>query len=391
MIRSLLNWRSLLALVAIVIVSATIFYSQYLARKIARDERQKVEMWVAASKAILNNPGIDLTLPNLIRNGQTSIPIIETNEQDSIMESINLDTAQAGKDPNYLYKQLKKFKTENQPLEVVFSHKPYIANRYYYGHTSLLDEVRYYPLVQLFIVALFIFFILYTITIRNKATQNQLWAGMAKETAHQLGTPVSSLEGWVEILKESKIDPQTVQEIQKDVNRLKLVSDRFGKIGSRPHLEERDLVAQIRSMMEYIRKRATGKVSFILQPPQLSASDATTSADKPIPARISGPLFDWVIENLLKNALDAMEGKGSITINIQDQEKEIIDVTDTGKGIAARNLQQVFKPGFTTKKRGWGIGLSLSKRIIEQYHKGQLFVRQSDLGKGTTFRIVLKK
>jgi hypothetical protein len=381
MIRSLLNWRSLLALVAIVIVSATIFYSQYLARKIAKDERHKVELWVAASKAILNNPGMDLTLPNLIRNGQQSIPIIETNEQDSIMEYINLDTAQAGRDPNYLYNQLKKFKAQDSPVEVEFSKNPYIANRYYYGHTSLLDEVRYYPLVQLFIVALFIFFILYTITIRNKATQNQLWAGMAKETAHQLGTPVSSLEGWVEMLKESTLDPRTVQEIQKDVNRLKLVSDRFGKIGSRPNLEQCDLVTQIRTMMEYIRKRATGKVQFTLQPDEGE-----------IPARISGPLFDWVIENLLKNALDAMEGKGSITINIQDLEKEIlIDVADTGKGIAARNLQQVFKPGFTTKKRGWGLGLSLSKRIIEQYHKGSLFVRQSELGKGTTFRIVLKK
>jgi hypothetical protein len=381
MIRSLLNWRSLLALVAIVIVSATIFYSQYLARKIAEDERQKVALWVAASKAILNNPGMDLTLPNLIRNGQQSIPIIETNEQDSIMEYINLDSAQASRDPNYLYNQLKKFKAEKSLLEVEFSKKPYIANRYYYGHTSLLDEVKYYPLVQLFIVALFIFFILYTITIRNKATQNQLWAGMAKETAHQLGTPVSSLEGWVEMLKETAIDPKTVQEIQKDVNRLKLVSDRFGKIGSQPNLEQRDLVAQIRSMMEYIRKRATGKVQFTLQPDQGE-----------IPARISGPLFDWVIENLLKNALDAMEGKGAITINIQDLEKEIlIDVSDTGKGIAARNLQQVFKPGFTTKKRGWGLGLSLSRRIIEQYHKGQLFVRQSELGKGTTFRIILKK
>jgi hypothetical protein len=381
MIRSLLNWRSFLALVAIVIVSATIFYSQYLARKIAEDERQKVALWVAASKAILNNPGMDLTLPNLIRNGQQSIPIIETNEQDSIMEYINLDSAQASRDPNYLYNQLKKFKAEKSLLEVEFSKKPYIANRYYYGHTSLLDEVKYYPLVQLFIVALFIFFILYTITIRNKATQNQLWAGMAKETAHQLGTPVSSLEGWVEMLKETTIDPKTVQEIQKDVNRLKLVSDRFGKIGSQPNLEQRDLVAQIRSMMEYIRKRATGKVQFTLQPD-----------DGEIPARISGPLFDWVIENLLKNALDAMEGKGAITINIQDLEKEIlIDVSDTGKGISARNLQQVFKPGFTTKKRGWGLGLSLSKRIIEQYHKGQLFVRQSELGKGTTFRIVLKK
>src|ERR1700733_1754192 len=321
MIRSLLNWRSLLALVAIVIVSATIFYSQYLARKIAMDERQKVELWVAATKAILNNPGMDLTLPNLIRNGQTSIPIIETDEQDSIMEYINLDSAQASRDRSYLYSQLKKFRKQNPPLEVVFSQKPYIANRYYYGHTSLLDEVRYYPLVQLLIVALFIFFILYTITIRNTATQNQLWAGMAKETAHQLGTPVSSLEGWVEMLKETAIDPKTVQEIQKDVNRLKLVSDRFGKIGSKPNLEQRDLIAQIRSMMEYIRKRATGKVQFTLQPDEGE-----------IPARISGPLFDWVIENLLKNALDAMEGKGSITITIVEHEKEIvIDVTDTGK------------------------------------------------------------
>src|SRR5579872_3012225 len=265
MIRALFNWRSLLAVVAIAIVSATIFYSQYLARKIARDERQKVSMWVAATKAVLNNPGMDLTLPNLIRNGQQDIPIIETNEQDSIMEYINLDSAKASQDRDYLYAQLKKFRKENPPLEVVFSQKPFIANRYYYGHTSLLDEVRYYPLVQLFIVALFIFFILYSITIRNKATQNQLWAGMAKETAHQLGTPVSSLEGWVEMLKESPLDERTVAEIKKDVDRLKLVSDRFGKIGSQPYLEERDLVGQIRTMVEYIRKRATGKVTFNLQ------------------------------------------------------------------------------------------------------------------------------
>jgi signal transduction histidine kinase len=273
----------------------------------------------------------------------------------------------------------------------------------------LLDEVRYYPLVQLFIVTLFIFFTLYSITIRNKATQNQLWAGMAKETAHQLGTPVSSLEGWVEMLKESDLDPRTVQEIQKDVDRLKLVSDRFGKIGSKPQLEERDLVLQIRNMMEYIRKRATGKVQFTLQGPGATSviiapyTPGTSAAPPPTPdgpeadlrhlyARISGPLFDWVIENLLKNALDAMEGKGTITVTIQDLEKEIlIDVSDTGKGIAARNLQKVFKPGFTTKKRGWGLGLSLSQRIIKQYHKGQLFVRHSDLGKGTTFRIALRK
>jgi signal transduction histidine kinase len=410
MIRSLLNWRSFVALVAIVIVTATIFYSRYLARKIAMDERQKVATWVAASKAILKNPGMDLTLPNLIRNDQQSIPIIETNEQDSIMEYLNLDSGAIARDDNYLYRQLKKFKAENHPVEVRLGEKPYIANRYYYGHTTLLDEVRYYPLIQLFIVTLFIFFTLYSITIRNKATQNQLWAGMAKETAHQLGTPVSSLEGWVEMLKESDLDPRTVQEIRKDVDRLKLVSDRFGKIGSKPQLEERDLILQIRNMMEYIRKRATGKVQFILQGPGATSliiapytpgAPTTSLIPPPSPeafdqehliARISGPLFDWVIENLLKNALDAIEGKGTITVTIQDHEKEIlIDVADTGKGIAARNLQKVFKPGFTTKKRGWGLGLSLSKRIIEQYHKGQLFVRHSDLGKGTTFRIALRK
>ena len=394
MIRSMLNWRSFLALVAIVIVSATIIYSQYLAKKIAADERQKVELWVAASKSMLSNPGMDLTLPNLIRNGQQSIPIIETNEQDSITGYINLDTAKASQDKGFLYRKLKKFRAENQPLEMKLSDTPYIANRYYYGHTTLLDEVRYYPLVQLFIVALFIFFTLYSITIRNKATQNQLWAGMAKETAHQLGTPVSSLEGWVEMLRESNTDPRTVQEIQKDVDRLKLVSDRFGKIGSKPQLEEKDVVGQVRSMMEYIRKRAAGKVQFSLQTPGQPSPNAAEGQPPPSPlyARISGPLFDWVIENLHKNALDAMEGKGSIAITIQEHDKEIlIDVADTGKGIAAKNLQKVFKPGFTTKKRGWGLGLSLSKRVIEQYHKGQLFVRQSEVGKGTTFRIVLKK
>lgn len=380
MIRSMLNWRSLLALLAIIIVSGTVFYSQYLAKKIAEEERQKVEEWVAASKAILN--GTDLTLPNLIRNGQQSIPIIETNEKDSIMGYINLDSLQAAGEKGYLEHQLKKFRSQNQPLELKLSDKPYIANRYYYGHTVLLDEVRYYPLIQLCIVAFFIFFALYSITIRNKATQNQLWAGMAKETAHQLGTPVSSLEGWVEMLREGGTYPRMVQEIQKDVDRLKLVSDRFGKIGSKPQLEEMDLIVQIQNMVDYIKRRATGRVQFSLQ----------VKGPEKITALISGPLFDWVIENLLKNALDAMDGKGEITVVIQELEKEIVvDVSDTGKGIAKKNLSKVFKPGFTTKKRGWGLGLSLSKRIIGQYHQGQLFVRQSDQGKGTTFRIVLKK
>ncbi len=382
MIQPLLNWRSLLALLAIGIVSGTIFYSQYLAKKIAVEEKQKVEQWVAASKAIMNNPGMDLTLPGLIRNEQQSIPIIETNEKDSITGYINLDSAKAAAGSHYLYEKLKSFKSQNSPLEIKLTDSPYTSNRYYYGHTLLLDEVRYYPLIQLFIVALFIFFAFYSITIRNKATQNQLWAGMAKETAHQLGTPVSSLEGWVEMLKESSLEPRIVSEIQKDVNRLKLVSDRFGKIGSKPHLEKLDLVSHIEYMVEYIRKRSSEKVLFVID----------THGVQFMEAMVSAPLFDWVIENLLKNALDAMEGKGTIHIDIRNQEKDIlIDVADTGKGISKNNISKVFKPGFTTKKRGWGLGLSLSKRIIEQYHQGQIFVKQSELGKGTTFRIILKK
>ncbi|HTQ65407.1 MAG TPA: HAMP domain-containing sensor histidine kinase [Puia sp.] len=378
MIERILNWRLLLAVVAIGIVSGTIFYSQYLAKKIASEEQQKVQQWLAASKAILNP---DLTLPNLIRNEQHSIPIIETNEKDSITNFFNLDSAKAVRDPSFLPKKLKEFREQNPPLEIRLSDTPYTANRYYYGHTILLEQVRYYPLVQLFIIALFVFFIVYSITVNNKATQNQVWVGMAKETAHQLGTPISSLQGWIEMLKEDGTKDNTVNELQKDVDRLKLVSDRFSKIGSTPSLVQSDIVSQIEHMVEYVKKRTTDKVHFIVE----------TYGTKTILANISKPLFDWVIENLLKNALDAMDGKGTITINIKEEKKEIlIDVKDTGKGIASANISRVFKPGFTTKKRGWGLGLSLSRRIIEHYHKGELFVKQSELGKGTTFRIIIK-
>jgi signal transduction histidine kinase len=205
---------------------------------------------------------------------------------------------------------------------------------------------------------------------------------MAKETAHQLGTPVSSLEGWVEMLREDPAGAKIANELEKDVNRLRLVSDRFGKIGSTPHLEELNVVAQVQQMVDYMKKRATGKIHFIVN----------NHGQSVLMAHISAPLFDWVIENLLKNALDAMEGKGDIIVDMQGDAKTVtIDVTDTGKGISKQNIARVFKPGFTTKKRGWGLGLSLSRRIIQQYHKGQLFVKHSEPGKGTTFRIVLNK
>ena len=382
MFQQLFNWRTGLAIIAISIVTGTIFYSRYLARKIARDEKEKVEQWVEASNSLFDPSITDTRLPYKIISDNDDIPIIWTNEKDSIIDHKNLDSVKA-LNPSYVEKKMKDFKLQNPAIEWIDPRDPTKRNRYYYGESKLLKEVRYYPLVQLFIVGLFIIVTLLALRSSYRSVQNQVWAGMAKETAHQLGTPVSSLEGWVEMMKEKpETHKKIVQELEKDVSRLRLVSDRFGKIGSSPQLEELDVVKQITNMVDYIRKRSPGSVSFSIN----------THGAKVIPVMISAPLFDWVIENLLKNALDAMEGKGAINISIQNADKSVtIDVTDTGKGISSQHINQVFNPGFTTKKRGWGLGLSLSRRIIEQYHKGQIFVKQSEVGKGTTFRIILKK
>ncbi|MEO6327389.1 MAG: HAMP domain-containing sensor histidine kinase [Ginsengibacter sp.] len=383
MIRQLFNWRTGLALLAVAIVTGTIFYSNLLAKKIAVEERKKVNVWVQSLKtrATTTEPSA-LDLTNIITNENTDIPIIETDENDKTSgQGLNLDTILLKSDTNYLKRNLAEFKKAHEPILVEINKDPLIYNKYYYGDSLLLKQVRYYPLVQLFIVALFIFVTLFAVTTRNKSTQNQVWAGMAKETAHQLGTPISSLQGWVEMLKENKTDVNIVDEMEKDVDRLNLISDRFGKIGSTPKLEEKNVVVQVENMVRYIKRRSTDKVSFKI----------TTAGESPVMAMISGPLFDWVIENLLKNALDATEGSGAINIKIKDEASlVIIDISDTGKGIAKSNLSKVFKPGFTTKKRGWGLGLSLSKRIIEQYHQGELFIKSSEPAKGTTFRILLK-
>lgn len=383
MFRQIINWKTGLALVAILIVIGTIFYSRYLAKKIAKDERQKVEEWALSMKSVLTaGENTDISLASFIIKENTAIPIIWTNEKDSIIETRNLDSVKALTSASYRQKKLKQFKSLHSPIEWTDPNDSTRINRYYYGESKLLNEVRYYPIVQLCIVALFITITIFSIRSSYRSTQNQVWAGMAKETAHQLGTPVSSLEGWVEMLKESSGNEKIVHELEKDVDRLRLVSDRFGKIGSIPQLEEVDLVNQVNSMVDYMRKRATGKINFTVN----------SHGQSSIIGRVSPPLFDWVIENLLKNALDAMEGKGNIIADIHEESKVIhIDVSDTGKGIARQNIPMVFKPGFTTKKRGWGLGLSLSKRIIEQYHRGEIFVKHSEAGKGTTFRIVLKK
>lgn len=382
MLQQWMNWRSLLAIIAMAIVITTIFYSQLLAGKIAMEERHKVEAWAEAQQFIAKaTPDQDILFATIIMAGQTEIPIIETNEKDSITNYHNIDSQKVARNPGYLQKKLREFKNSKSPIDTYLNTDASKFNRYYYGESLLLKQIRYYPIVQLIIVALFIVVTLLALASRHRSVQNQLWAGMAKETAHQLGTPLSALEGWVEMMKENPADKSMLLEMEKDVGRLKLVSDRFSKIGSKPQLEKRDLVQTIHQVVEYVKKRAPSKILF----------QVDDGGQKEMPVQISPPLFEWVVENILKNALDAMEGKGQITVMLKSTGTQaIIDITDTGKGISAANLRKVFNAGFTTKKRGWGLGLTLSRRIVEQYHGGELFVKQSEPGKGTTFRIVLK-
>ncbi len=383
MLRGLFNWKTLLSLLAIGIVTGTIFYSQYLARKISLRERQLVEQWAEASQFIIRAPmDAELLVATRILTENDIVPIIETNENDSIINFVNLDSASVASSPSYLVEQLTEFKQLHPPVSWTDPTDATKINRYYYGESALLNQVRYFPIVQLCIVALFIALTIVSLHSSYRSSQNQIWAGMAKETAHQLGTPVSSLQGWVEMLREIAGAEKVVVELEKDVDRLQLITDRFGKIGSTPKLESTELVSQISGMVDYMKKRAGGKIVFSVE----------NRSSHPVYAMISPPLFDWVIENLLKNALDAMNGDGSIAVVISETDTSVlIDVSDTGKGIPKPQWSSVFTPGFTTKKRGWGLGLSLSKRIIAQYHRGTLFVKHSEPGKGTTFTISLKK
>ncbi len=379
-----INGRTIIAFVAICIVSGTIFYSNYLSKKIAKEERFKVESWIEAQRTILkSSDSSSLNLAIKISSENHDIPIIETNENDSITGNyLNLDSILIKNDKDYLQKKLFQLKNQNKPIVTVISQTPYVANKYYYGESVLSKQLKYYPFIQLLIIALFVFYIVASLQIHNKSTQNQLWAGLAKETAHQLGTPVTSLQGWIEVLKEDTTDnKKIISELEKDVQRLLLISDRFGKIGSTPQLEQKNLLSQVEYMVDYMKKRAGVNVEFEIK-----------SNKKSIEIFISPQLFDWVLENILKNALDAMEGIGKIIVEIkEDNNAVIIDITDTGKGISKQNFEKIFKPGFSTKRRGWGLGLTLSKRIVEQYHHGKLLVHFSELNKGTTFRILLNK
>ena len=381
MFQRFLNFKTIVALVAILIVTGTVFYSKHISKKIEFEEKLKIENWAEATKNLLDTASEFSNLASKIITDSMEIPAILITEKNEVIALRNIDTNKISDTKKFVITKIEEYKKLNEPIVWKTPNDSTQTNTVYYGESKLLNEVRYYPIVQLFIVILFIAIVLMALQSGYKSTQNQVWAGLAKETAHQLGTPVSSLEGWLEMLKDIKGNEKIVPEIEKDITRLQLITNRFGKIGSTPQLEEKDIVAQVQTMIDYIKKRAGQNVIFNLK-----------SSHQNIVAHISPPLFDWVIENLLKNALDAMEGKGSINITINEDENKIyLEVTDTGKGINKANMGKVFKAGFTTKKRGWGLGLTLTRRIIEQYHKGIIYVKNSELNKGTTFKIELKK
>ncbi|MFD1292216.1 sensor histidine kinase [Lutibacter holmesii] len=348
--------------------------------KFKTEERAKMEVLAKAyerlSSADLN---ADISLEDKIIGNNHNIPMIITNNQDSISDWSNLDSLKTKKQ-GYLKSQLAIMKSQNQPILISYK-KANINQLIYYRDSDLLTKLKYYPIALVLILILFAS-VIYLFFKSNKiADQNKLWTGMAKETAHQIGTPLSSLLGWIEILRLEDTDESTVQEIEKDVARLNIIAERFSKIGSVPVLKSENIVEATQSSFNYLKSRSSKQVLFNFN------SERTL-----IKCNINLQLFSWVIENLVKNAIDAMEGKGKIQLTISETSNQVkITISDTGKGISKNLHQKIFSPGYTTKKRGWGLGLSLAKRIIEDYHNGKIYVYKSEIGKGTTFAILLKK
>ena len=340
-----------------------------------------MELWAAGTKrlALMQDDVGDLGFALDVITSNTTVPVILTNDLDEIKGSRNLDSLRS-QDSLYLREQLEIMRSQHERLEI-----PYAKTQrdfIYYKDSILLTQLRYYPYFQLGIIALFLFVAYLAFSSSRKAEQNQVWVGMAKETAHQLGTPLSSLVAWVELLKSTGTAREHTSEVEKDIARLLTITDRFSKIGSAPSLSKQNLPAVVENSMNYIKSRTSDKVNFSFK--------INTQNEILVPLNIS--LFEWVIENLCKNSIDAMDGTGSLNIEVSDQQQyAYVDITDSGKGISKANHKTIFKPGFTTKSRGWGLGLSLSKRIIEEYHDGEIFVKSSELNKGTTIRIVLKK
>lgn len=371
--RTFTRW--LIILTSFLIVVLIVWNTYNFFQIFKNEERVKMELWATAQKTINNaNENTDLDLALKIMGNNTTIPMILTMPNDSIINYNNIEEEVAS-NSKALQAELKKIKSENNPIKMELSETDY--RLVYYGNSPLLNKLKYYPIALLLIIILFAAVVYNFYRATKMATQNKLWAGMAKETAHQIGTPLSSLIGWLEILKTENVEESTLNEIEKDITRLQTITDRFSKIGSEPVLKKLDIVEETKNAYEYLKSRSSKQVNF-----------SFTAPEHPVYVEINPALHSWTIENLVKNAIDAMKGKGELKVVIEEIENRVkIKVSDTGKGIAKNQFTKVFEPGFTTKKRGWGLGLSLTKRIVEDYHKGKIKVESSEIGKGSTMQL----
>lgn len=346
------------------------------------EERNKVELWAKAIEQISDTKELGSEYLNFlmeVTSKNTTIPIIVVDANGALNSDANINYNKTRKQ-EVLQNELKKMKAHVQPIKIELSENDY--QLLYYRESSILRNLRYYPLVELFVIVIFILVAYFAFNATNQAEQNQVWVGMSKETAHQLGTPISSLMAWIELLKLKNVDENLIKELEQDTKRLERITERFSKIGSKPELVRTDVVEVLNSSISYLKRRSSSKVIFE------TLYDKSASIETPINAA----LFSWVIENICKNAIDAMGNKGKITIEIKENDDKLfIDITDTGIGVAKSHHKTIFQPGYSTKRRGWGLGLSLAKRIVEIYHCGKIFIKWSELGKGTTFRIILNK
>ncbi len=376
------RWKLYLFLGAVIIGVSSMLYTNKLVRDLSERERQSIELWAKATESLGSSfsDGSDLNFILFVIENNTMVPVILTDSSSRIKEWRNIDSVKAVNNSAYVKHQLEKMREENDSIVINI---PFTGdmNYIFYRDSLLLRRLQYFPLVQLLVIVLFILVSYFAFSSSRKAEQNKVWVGLSKETAHQLGTPTSSLNGWLEILKQGNNTEFALKELEKDINRLEKITERFSKIGSKPILERTDVNLVLKNSVNYLVSRSSDKVKYSLKLPE---------EEMLVP--INESLFEWVIENVCKNAMDAMDGKGEIEISLHDNTQIIyIDIKDNGRGIQKSRFKTIFKPGYTTKQRGWGLGLSLSKRIVESYHEGKIFVLNSELNKGTSIRIVLQK
>ena len=376
----------LLIIVAIVIATISLVFSHYLVRDLEKDARSKMTVWAEAMRSLNNaDEDTDISLILKVINNNDAIPVIVLNMKGDVMDYRNIKLVSGEDTVARLKHKVKEMRHSGYSIKMSYDDQEQNENEGYmeilYDESLLLKRLSVYPFVQIGVVGVFFIIMVYALLNSKRAEQNRVWVGLTKETAHQLGTPISSLMAWIEIMKENDPDNIMVDEMSKDVDRLNLIAERFSKVGSKPEAKDENLNEVLWHVVNYISLRTSDKVKFVCNFP------AT-----PVIIKLSAALFEWVIENLCKNAIDAMSGRGRIIITMHELTNDvIIEVADTGKGIAKNRFKSVFVPGYTTKQRGWGLGLSLARRIVEDYHNGKIFVKNSEIGKGTTFRIELKK